>query len=93
MKKLMFVYFILLVLFSYSVCSLPDFEIGFTSSLDKVFFEDEIEFDGDLVNHSEIYLAKNEYEAIQFVLFPKVDMKNVELLVSDFTSDTNIISS
>ncbi len=73
--------------------SFPDLKVGFTDSLDKVFFEEPIEFEGEFVNHSDIYLAKNEYEAVQFVIFPDKDLEDVEVSVSDFSSGQYMIPS
>ena len=53
-----------------------DYEVGFTSPLNKVFFEYPHEFDGEITNSAEISLAKNEYEAIQLVIFPSEDINN-----------------
>ncbi len=64
-------------------------DIGFTSSLNKVYFEEPTEFAGDMINQGSIELAKNEFEAIQLVLFPKADMDQVQVQVSDLVKQSN----
>jgi hypothetical protein len=61
------------------------FDVGFTSSQNKVFFEPPYEFLGAVTDTASISLAKNEYEAVQMVIFPAGSMNDVEVAVGDLT--------
>jgi hypothetical protein len=64
--------------------------VGFTSPMNKVFFEKPIDFQGQMTEQTTIYLAKNEYEATQMVLFPQRDLKNVSVHISDLQADNGV---
>ena len=58
-------------------------DVGFTSSQNKVYFEPPTEFHGRMTDTAQISLAKNEYEAVQMVLFPTTNLNNVRVTLSD----------
>ena len=51
--------------------------------MDKVYFEAPNEFEGTMGGNAQIYMAKNDYEATQLVIFPTQDLTNIEVSVSD----------
>ena len=58
-------------------------DIGFTSSLNKVYFEEPTEFAGSMTTEGSLELAQNEYEGLQLVLFPNADVSDVSVAVGD----------
>ncbi len=66
-----------------SASSSPNFTIGFTDSLDKVYFEAPNDFNGTMTKNTQVYMAKNDYEATQLVIFPSANLQNVEVSVSN----------
>ncbi len=58
-------------------------DVGVTTSMNKVFFEDPTDFHGVMGGEARVELARNEYEATQIVLFPLADVERVEVSVSD----------
>ena len=60
-------------------------DVGFTTSLNKVFFEAPTDFAGTITSETQINVAGNEYEATQMILFPKENISGVTVGVSDLT--------
>ncbi len=59
------------------------FEVGVTSSLDKVFAERPYDFEGRLSLEATVELARNEYEATQLVAFPSEPLARFTLQATD----------
>lgn len=75
------------------ISSARAYDVGFTSSQNKVYFELPYEFLGSMSDTGFVSLARNEYEAVQMVIFPTGSMNDVEVSVSDLarTSGAELI--
>ena len=63
---------------------------GFTSPLNKVFQSKPFNFQGNILNQTEIELALNEYEATQIVLFPETDFNDIQINISSLTHENKV---
>ena len=63
---------------------------GFTSPLNKVFQSKPFNFQGNILNQTEIELALNEYEATQIVLFPETDFSDIQINISSLTHENKV---
>src|SRR4029077_16897826 len=61
----------------------PAFDVGVTTSLNRVFADRPSSFQGTLTRDARVELAQNEYEAIQVVVFPKRDLKRFTVSAGD----------
>lgn len=61
----------------------PAFDIGVTTSLDRVFADRPVSFRGTRTRDARVELARNEYEAVQVVVFPNRDLRRFTAAVGD----------
>jgi len=63
--------------------------IGFTAPFNKIFAEKPINFKGEIATPPVIYMARNEYESTQMVIFPTDDLSNVSVSMSNLKHENN----
>ena len=65
-----------------------ELQAGFTAPFNKIFRQEPVNFQGTISDSVTIYMAKNEYEATQVVLFPATHLANVTVTLDNLQSET-----